>query len=1360
MVRPEEANWLDNAITKTAPGTAPKADFTAWRKAHPEAIDALTRRAQRRTRPRVDSPGVIEFGRRIMRSPITKLAVAAAIILAILGGIHYLGGSIDGTSRAFADVCRNVTQSSTLQFAIRSGSLAGRVYEKDGYLVRAELQWPGPMQFDTILTDKQADNHLYMDSQRKVAWHPSVQTQEAPSHSLYELFTNSPQMPGYSVKKLGKERIDGRVSVGFRLTAPHKELGPLQYDIWTDPETRMPVRIDFTGYTPNGQTIEQTITDIVFDEPLDDALFDFEPEGFQIIDEGDLSTGVGEVSSVSEGRQEPEGSTSKSTAETAPVDTDTVEPSEASAEEPVAGSASATGAAGIVVDKLTQTPIVGAMIGNPRSDSMVETDASGRFLWMGIRPTEHVYVSVIAQDHASKRIVTSVAQGQITKNLRIELDRSSRVAGTVTDPEGRPIPGATVETWQFANRPAITGPDGEFDIDGLSPIAGTYTLRVTHPDYPGASLQFSPGAAGQTVYQDVVLTPGVAIRGRVTGPDGQPLSGAVVTAVTWEARSDETDAQGWYHLENVPLGDLTLRAAHPDHALYVERAMLTDDTNEKQIDIELETGVPLYGRIVDAGGAPVPNAQVAIHEYNDVTYPGPARYTSDAEGRFTILNIPTTGEIVLEPFGSGISGELQKFELGQAEYVLSVAQAGRIYGQVVAEATGEPVTEFTVKMTTSKMGEGVYRYAAMWVREGVTFKSSEGFFDTGEGDLPIGSAYRMTVFAPGYDAMTLDPVPVQPRSEAPQRTVFRLSPGVLVTGLVVDERDHPVEGAMVAVFSDSERNDPAYWRRFETDAAGIFVISGAARDQRYVYITASGRAPYYCLKNDLETEGEIPTKVVLLPGTAVFGTVVDAAGQPMSGARVRLWKEKDPDTTAPDYPFTTINKTTRTDANGDYGLGDLPVGRCRISVVSEAGDTLATRIVELMAGQTRQVDFGKEAGFSIAGIVRRGVTPVADVDVTLRCSDESTRSARTDGAGRFALSGVPGGEAEVEVSWDVAVDATGIRKEDLLNQTVVIDGDADLDLDLGAGLVSGSVPDTLKGQEGLRIGIRRWVERPAPDYRSIVNAWENAHKANRNTTIDADGSFHCSGLRAGRYYLVLSDKTRVRGITDIFELAESQDLRDVTFRTGQGRLNIRILDAPTRRGLAGARFTVMNDLEWAFWDHREATDGRDSRTVTDAQGLAEREDLPAGRYRVTAWAFGHLPTRSEFVTLNGTGVQALTVEMAPAAMAAFEFSESLRRRVDTDSIYVKCRVTDLDSGQSVPSLMSGFVSEEHGVSISLEQPEYALGSVLHLPEGRYRIDYALRPYNTVKHVVEMPFHEGTVTVELTTGQIQTVFLDD
>jgi outer membrane lipoprotein-sorting protein len=1361
MVRPERANWLDKAIARTVPGEPPQPDYAAWRQAHPEALEALAQRARANDhsplRHHAGRPALIEFGRRIMRSPIGRLAIAATIVLVVLGSIHYLGGSIDGTSRAFADICRNVTQASTVRFVTRSATLTAQIYEKDGYLVRTELQAPGPMQFDTILMDKRAGNYLYMDSQRKVAWHPSGEFRDATSN-IYELFTNYLHMPGYSVKKLGKERIGDRLSLGFRVTMRDEDLGLLQHDIWTDPETRLPIRIDFTGHAPDGQTLELVTTDIVFDEPLDDALFDFEPEGFQIIDESDLQA------PATEEQQTSAAPVLEGASESEPATTD-VESNTASVETPAAAEPQ-TGVAGIVLDKLTQKPIAGALIGyrSYGTPNVVHTDASGRFLWTGLAPSEQKYVSVIAKGHASKRIVTRVIQGQVTKSVRIELDRSSRVAGTVTDPEGHPITGAAVESFHFTNRPAVTDADGRFEIDGLSPVVDSYSLHATHPDYPAVSLEFSPGAVGQTVYQDVILKPGADVFGRVTDPNGQPLAGVTVGNTTsqamWNSITAETDGEGRYRLENVDLGELVLWAVDPNHALHVQRRMIADGTSEEKIDIQLQAAVPLRGRIVDQAGDPVPGVQVVISEYNDASNLARNRYTSDANGWFVIPNAPSEGTVRLNPFGGGISGEIQEFELGQEEYTVVVRRAGRIYGKVLAEATGEPVTEFTVKMTATEVGERSRGYQAMWAREGVMVRSSEGQFDTRVDDLAVGSAYRMTVFAQGYDALTLDPVVVQPISEDPNRTVFRLKPATLIAGVVVDTQENPIERAMVAVFAKSERHEPAHWRKFETDAAGIFLIAGAGNDQRYVYITAPGFAPHYSIKSDLETDGDAPAKVVLSRGATVFGTVTDERSQVRAGMTVRVQKTHNEEKRLSDYPYPVTNRDTRTDTNGYYELSGLPVGWCTIWLISNANDTLATKKVRLVPGETTQLDFGSEEGFLITGIVRRGSSPIADADVALYGVGNDSKHALTDSQGRFVLGRMPGGRTRLVIQWANPEPSRSRGRQESERRTIIIDRDADLDLDLGAGSIGGSVPASLKGQEGLRISIRRWVEHPAPDHQGIVNSWENAHQAKRATQIDADGSFRCGGLRAGRYHLVLSYKMRVRGITDIFEMGESQDLQGMTFQTGQGQLDIRILDALTGQGLDAARFTVQNDLELRFWDRREVSDGRGSRMVTNAQGAALHEGLPPGRYQISAWAHGYLPTTSDFIALGSAETRSVTVALANAAMATFDLSADLRTRVKTDSVLIKCRVTDLNSGQLVLSQKASGTSNQHGVSISLEQPESTIGSALHLPEERYRIDYALRPYNTVERVLEMSIYEGTVTVELTTGQTQAILLDD
>ncbi|GAH90379.1 unnamed protein product, partial [marine sediment metagenome] len=178
--------------------------------------------------------------------------------------------------------------------------------------------------------------------------------------------------------------------------------------------------------------------------------------------------------------------------------------------------------------------------------------------------------------------------------------------------------------------------------------------------------------------------------------------------------------------------------------------------------------------MVDGDKNPIPEATIVISEYDGVSNLDRHRHLCDPNGRFTIPNAPTDGELELRVFGEGITGKNYKVDFSQNDFFIVVSRSGRIFGKVMDSTTGESIHKFLVKMTASQVGPRTYGYSATWSREGYTFDSSGGFFDTGRENLPLNGQFRMTVSAEGYDPVTLDPVVVQPISEDPNRTKFRL----------------------------------------------------------------------------------------------------------------------------------------------------------------------------------------------------------------------------------------------------------------------------------------------------------------------------------------------------------------------------------------------------------------------------------------------------------------------------------------------------------------------------------------------------------------------------------------------------------
>lgn len=259
-----------------------------------------------------------------------------------------------------------------------------------------------------------------------------------------------------------------------------------------------------------------------------------------------------------------------------------------------------TGISGVVVDKRTSEPIKGAQVffrlsGQTRS---AISDPNGHFRLVGVQPDENRHVYVIAKNYASRHIVLQIVRKKIIQGLKVELAEGAAVTGVVRDEKGKPVSGAgaSVSTSIFTIDRVITGADGKFEIAGLDPAFGGYSLRVSHPNYPPVSTSFPAPKARQTLSVDVVLEPGATVHGRVTDPRGNWVASVLVGGTTSRARSD---AEGLYELKNVPVGELALWAVADKYAPYVERLSLEDPRADKLVNIQLSDSQPLRGKIID-----------------------------------------------------------------------------------------------------------------------------------------------------------------------------------------------------------------------------------------------------------------------------------------------------------------------------------------------------------------------------------------------------------------------------------------------------------------------------------------------------------------------------------------------------------------------------------------------------------------------------------------------------------------------------------------------------------------------------------------------------------------------------------------
>ena len=635
-----------------------------------------------------------------------------------------------------------------------------------------------------------------------------------------------------------------------------------------------------------------------------------------------------------------------------------------------AGETKPLSVTGIVRDKETGKPIAGAQVGFRLGEKTV-TDAEGRFTLVWPNPSSTM-LSLYAGAPGYAAVATVLRSKESNlQEVVFALSPGARLAVTVVDPNGSPVPGAKLRLsglqtreWDF-----VTDANGRFEFEGLDPAVRFYNLEVVHPGYPYLWTQISAPAAGQTLAHRAVLKPGVAIFGQMTDPNGRPVAGATVgntfSAVAWNSLKVRTDEQGMYRLGAVDRGDLLLWATHAQFRPFVMHANLPAQETRRRIDIRMEVGQVLKGRVVDDLGNPVGQATVKINRYNDLSQPVETDHPCDADGRFVIPNAPSDGVLGLYVSGPGIIGTSHKVDFSQAECVILIPRLGRIYGKVLDAATGVPVRQFKVKLSRGRVTSSSGGFATTWAQEGHDFDSAEGLFDTSVAAiLPVGATYRVTVQAEGYDPVIMDSVVAEPIGDHPARTEFRLRPATIFAGRVLAADGRPLEGGTVLFFSGREasRNPIGRWPSATTDKTGAYTIAGLDSEPQCLLVRAPGFGPCVFVMADLLTAPGRLQDIVLEPAASLAGRVVDEHGKGIVNAQVQAQPNLER-IRGLVQEIPNLGPVTQTDAQGHYLLSGVPAGKVSIyAYLPSEHREIGRDVVDLKPGETTILDFVDKGG--------------------------------------------------------------------------------------------------------------------------------------------------------------------------------------------------------------------------------------------------------------------------------------------------------------------------------------------------------------------------------------------------------------
>jgi len=264
----------------------------------------------------------------------------------------------------------------------------------------------------------------------------------------------------------------------------------------------------------------------------------------------------------------------------------------------------------------------------------------------------------------------------------------------------------------------------------------------------------------------------------------------------------------------------------------------------------------------------------------------------------------------------------------------------------------------------------------------------------------LGDESEVSIRASGY-LPRLDQFTNAPATGGPPRTV-RLTRGISVSGHVL-WGGVPTANTTLAIEGQGSKDTSP------TDASGAFTVTVPRAGRYELHVLADEVIePANLPALEVSADGRSGVVVPVEPRGRVTGMVVDSAGTPVAGARVRVGRGTEL------QRLRHILPTLTSDAQGrfSFGLdlrvtGFMPMGGEPLTVVafrgSEASEPVAVEPADAREHLTATLQLGP-AG--VAGIVVDPAgTPVGGVDVVLDTlgGEYQRRFAKADAHGRFAF---------------------------------------------------------------------------------------------------------------------------------------------------------------------------------------------------------------------------------------------------------------------------------------------------------------------------------------------------------------------
>lgn len=549
---------------------------------------------------------------------------------------------------------------------------------------------------------------------------------------------------------------------------------------------------------------------------------------------------------------------------------------------------------------------------------------------------------------------------------------------------------------------------------------------------------------------DIQLQRGAGISGRVvradaqgTGVEGVQVMAGQDAEWMWGAQSGNTATTGEggvFELNQLAPGRYTVSLAGlREHGFYFpagnQTVFVEEGARVDGLELEVEEGGRITGRVTNRRGAPIPEATVewaptrfSTSSMDTLMLTQDTGAATDEDGVYTITGLPPEGEfsvgaqaVEYAPSERQTVILTERARTATADFVLG--EGSTISGHIVL-AGGEPFAEGGVQLQSLEMqgldtgGPGTQTsengsFTLDNVAPGrYTVTAGWSAVETEEGEPAI-----LTV-EEGRDLSDLRLVLAdQSWGEQPE------ADGV-ITGRVYDSRGNPVEDAAVTA---SMGAFPA--QTVSTSEGGVFTIENLWPGNYTVEAQARGEIAH---EEGVPLQADI--RLNLSPGARIEGLVLDSEGDLAEGVSVSLVNLDDQ--AAEDEMTALLSRfgdvfaadQRRTDSSGFFEFGDLRPGRYQVQARDATRGTGESNPIALTRGQERTgVRIRLERGVRVTGRVQDpSGRPVSGAQVRLVQTTDNvmvqamesampagmggaSHNATTDRQGQFEIANVPPG---------------------------------------------------------------------------------------------------------------------------------------------------------------------------------------------------------------------------------------------------------------------------------------------------------------------------------------------------------------